>query len=190
MQKLERKLKTVNIKWKEYVEVKERIIALVENDSPYSIETDYEYFPDRAMWVVKAKLTMLETGESFTWLAQELESDTSSMVNKTSALENAETSAVWRACAFAWIWVIISIASADEVNKAINRSSVDQPNGKQTDKWFNFPDLEKCIKWWIDTEIMLSNHISENKYNLSEDMKKCLRHYCDNGELVKPEWKK
>jgi hypothetical protein len=57
------------------------------------------------------------------------------MVNKTSALENAETSAVGRACAFAGIGVIDSIASADEVHKAINRSErttqkvVDTPSG-------------------------------------------------------------
>ena len=73
------------------------------------------------MWVVKATLTMVDSMESFTGLAQECEDDTSSMVNKTSALENAETSAVGRACAFAGIGVIDSIASADEVHKAINR---------------------------------------------------------------------
>ena len=42
----------------------------------------------------------------------------SSQVNITSALENAETSAVGRALAFAGLAVNGSIASADEINKA------------------------------------------------------------------------
>jgi len=40
------------------------------------------------------------------------------MVNKTSALENAETSAVGRALAMLGIGVIDSVASADEMTKA------------------------------------------------------------------------
>ena len=66
MEKLARKLKTIGIHGKQYVEVKERILALVENGEPYSINTEYQYFPERKMWVVKATLTMLESLESFT----------------------------------------------------------------------------------------------------------------------------
>ena len=143
MEKLTRKLKTVDIHGKQYIEVKERILALVENGSPYSIETSYDYFPEQKMWVVKAKLTMLETWEAFTWLAQEIEGN--SNINKTSALENAETSAVGRACAFAGIGVIDSIASADEVHKAINR---EKPNGEvissdDEKEWFWLENWEK-----------------------------------------------
>ena len=43
-------------------------------------------------------------------------------INKTSALENAETSAVGRALAFMGIGVIESIASADELNKTTHSS--------------------------------------------------------------------
>ena len=49
----------------------------------------------------------------------------SSQVNSTSALENAETSAVGRALAFAGLAVNGSIASADEINKAEARSRLD-----------------------------------------------------------------
>jgi len=148
MEKLSRKLKTIGIHWKQYVEVKERILALVENDSPYSIETDYQYFPEQKMWVVKAKLTMMETWEVFTGLAQEIEWDGN--INKTSALENAETSAVGRACAFAWIGIVDWIASVDEINKATNRTPA-TPAPKQTytgsnqTAWFNKKELEMCI---------------------------------------------
>ena len=182
MEKLTRKLKTIGIHWKEYVEVKERILALVENDSPYSIETDPTYYPEQKMWVVKAKLTMMETWEVFTWHAQEIEWDGN--INKTSALENAETSAVGRACAFAWIGIVDWIASVDEINKATNRSSYTWWTAEK--KWFNFKDLKQCIADWTDTKILLANYITDNWYTLSGDMKTCLRTYCDSGELIEP----
>jgi hypothetical protein len=40
------------------------------------------------------------------------------MINWQAALENCESSAVWRALAMMWYWVIESIASADEMRKA------------------------------------------------------------------------
>lgn len=119
-----RKLKTISIKGKEYVEVKERILHLAnQDDFDYSIETDYQYFETRKMWVVKAKLTIYKDEKEYvyTGLAQELESDNYREVNYSSALENAETSAVGRACAMAGIGVIDSIASADEISKSQNR---------------------------------------------------------------------
>lgn len=154
MEKLERKFKKVSIKWKEYVEVKERILALVDSWLPYAIHTEHWYYPERKMWVVKATLTMVDSMESFTWLAQELEDDSTSMVNKTSALENAETSAVGRACAFAWIWVIDSIASADEVHKAINRSkTIETPKWSTKDVWFNDSDYDNWVDSGMDTSL-------------------------------------
>lgn len=151
MEKLTRKLKTIWIHWKQYVEVKERILALVDSELPYAINTEHWYYPERKMWVVKATLTMVDTMESFTWLAQEIED--SSNINKTSALENAETSAVWRACAFAWIGVIDGIASVDEINKAVNRSNrtEDTPTGGTKPKTFTSPD-EFCPECWESCE--------------------------------------
>jgi hypothetical protein len=75
------------------------------------------------MWVVKASLLIHKNGGVFeyTGLAQEIESNNYKEVNHTSALENAETSAVGRACAMAGIGIDGGIASAEEVNKAINR---------------------------------------------------------------------
>lgn len=118
--------KAISIKGKDYVLVKDRILALAESGKPYSIETGYKYLPERKMWIVKAKLTI---GENvYNGLAQEIE--TGSGVNQTSALENAETSAVGRACAMAGIGVLDSIASVDEINKATNRAPAPQaPSG-------------------------------------------------------------
>lgn len=115
--------KAVKFKGSDYVMVKDRIQFLADNyDGKYSINTEYEYFPEQKMRVVKAELTIGNC--TYTWLAQEI--DWVGFVNKTSALENAETSAVGRACAMAWIGVIDSIASMDEIAKATNRAKSDE----------------------------------------------------------------
>lgn len=119
--------KAINIKGKQYVQVKDRILALAE-DGNYSINTEYEYFDERKMWVVKATLTY--NGQTYTGLAQEVESEDYKQVNHSSALENCETSAVGRACAMAGIGVLDSIASVDEINKANNSQSNYAPKGE------------------------------------------------------------
>jgi len=115
-------MNTIKIKGKDYVTVSERLKHLAENYQ-YAINTDYKYFEERKMWVVKASLLIHKNGGVFeyTGLAQEIESNNYKEVNHTSALENAETSAVGRACAMAGIGIDGGIASADEVTKAINR---------------------------------------------------------------------
>ncbi len=116
-------MKTINIKGKEYVTVNERIKYLSANYD-YSISTEYEYFSERKMWVVKATLTINRDGKEYSYsgLAQEVESSNYKDVNFSSALENAETSAVGRCIAFMGVGIDGSIASADEMNKALNRS--------------------------------------------------------------------
>jgi len=106
--------KAVDIKGKQYVLVSDRILYLSEIVKDYSMETDITFHASHEMWVVKATLTI--GNNKFTGHAQEIIGD--GYINKTSALENCETSAVGRACAMAGIGVIDSIASVDEVNKA------------------------------------------------------------------------
>lgn len=112
----ELKEKAVSIKGKDYVLVKDRILYFNETYPNGSIETIRESEWD--MEVVKAivcpdcdKPWRVFTGYSQAKWGEWL-------VNKMAALENAETSAVWRALAMMWIGVIDSIASADEMNKA------------------------------------------------------------------------
>ena len=118
-------MNTVNIKGKPYVTVNERLKHIAANFQ-YSIKSDFTYYPERKMWVVKASLFLFRDGIecTYTGLAQEIESENYKEVNFSSALENAETSAVGRACAMAGIGIDGGIASADEVNKALNRDEV------------------------------------------------------------------
>ena len=80
-----------------------------------SITTELLSEPDAQRVVVKATVVP-EDGRTYTGMAQEIIGE--GFINKTSALENCETSAVGRALAMMGIGVIDSIASVDEINKA------------------------------------------------------------------------
>tara|TARA_R110000737_G_scaffold167182_1_gene194036 strand:+ start:324 stop:914 length:591 start_codon:yes stop_codon:yes gene_type:complete len=88
----------------------------------YSMQSEILYH-DTEKVIVKAVLTIYtgETSQSYVGHAEEHRN--ASNINKTSALENAETSAVGRALAFAG-WAGDEIASADEVAAAINQQPV------------------------------------------------------------------
>ena len=82
-----------------------------------SITTELVSPTDSEQIVIKAIVRPDVASERmFTGYAQEIVGD--GYINKTSALENAETSAVGRALAMMGIGVIDSVASVDEINKA------------------------------------------------------------------------
>lgn len=112
----ELKDKAIDIKGKKYVLVSDRVLYFNENYPNWAITT--ERFTEWELEVVKATVIpdVSTPLRAFTWYSQAKWGD--GYINKTSALENAETSAVGRALAFMGIWVIDSIASADEMNKA------------------------------------------------------------------------
>ena len=114
----ELKDKAIDIKGKKYVLVSDRVLYFNETYPNWSIQTTRETVWD--MEIVKAFVVpdVSEPTRMFTWYSQAKRWD--GFINKTSALENAETSAVGRALAFMGIWVIDSIASVDEINKAEN----------------------------------------------------------------------
>ena len=123
-------LKTTNIKGKEYVQVNERIIALrkLPEYKGYSIETEMVAI-DSDMCVMKATIRDAKGGIAATGFAQEDRS--SSMINKTSYVENCETSAVGRALGFLGIGVESSIATAEEVSLAIAKQEIpEKPKAK------------------------------------------------------------
>ena len=114
----ELKDKAISIKGKQYVLVSDRILFFNENFPNGSITTELVSEPTSDHIVIKA--TVLPDSNSpqriFTGYSQAKIGD--GMVNKTAALENAETSAVGRALATMGIGVLDSVASADEMAKA------------------------------------------------------------------------
>ncbi len=108
--------KAIDFKGKKYVLVSDRVLYFNETYPDGSITTELVSKTEDDFVVMKATVKPNEK-QTFTAYSQASFDDTSSFVNKTSALENAETSAVGRALAFMGIGVIESIASIDEINK-------------------------------------------------------------------------
>jgi hypothetical protein len=113
-------IKTTDIKGKAYAEVNQRIKAFRMVYPMGSIQTEI-LSNENGVCVFKATVyglelddrTILGTGHAY-------EKESSSFINKTSYIENCETSAVGRALAMAGFGIDTSIASAEEVGNAIN----------------------------------------------------------------------
>lgn len=112
------KNKAISIQGKSYVLVSDRVLFFNETYPNGCIRT--EQLPTDEPTRVEFKAIIIPDVKSperyFTGHSQAVWG--TGMVNKTSALENAETSAVGRALAMMGIGVIDSIASVDEIGKA------------------------------------------------------------------------
>lgn len=113
-------LPTVNIKGKNYVMVKDRVLAFRKVFSDFGLSTEVVNLTDESV-TIKATVYDENGIIKATGLAQE--SRTASIINKTSFVENCETSAVGRALAMLGIGIDDSIGSADEVAAAINQQN-------------------------------------------------------------------
>ena len=110
--------KAIDFKGKKYVLVSDRVIYFNEKYPEGSITTELISVPDADTVIVKATAKPNDK-QIFTGYSQATWGE--GYINKTSALENAETSAVGRALAFMGIGVIESIASIDEINKTTTK---------------------------------------------------------------------
>ncbi len=108
------KEKAIDFKGKKYVLVSDRVLYFNETYPDGSITTELVSEPKDDLVVVKATVKPNDK-QTFTGYSQATWGE--GYINKTSALENAETSAVGRALAFMGIGVIESIASIDEIKK-------------------------------------------------------------------------
>ena len=120
LKKVNSSLETMDIKGKDYVEVNKRVMAFRELEPNGSIVTDIISL-ENGVVVMKAIVTDGDGKILGTGLAYEKES--SSFINKTSYIENCETSAVGRALGFCGIGITTSIASAEEVANAIKQQN-------------------------------------------------------------------
>ena len=113
-------LKKTDIKGKDYIEVNQRIKGFKMLYPEGFIHTQLVSMAD-GICVMTAEVGYYENGEKRilgTGTAYEKESST--FINKTSYVENCETSAVGRALGMSGIGVDTSVASAEEVTNAIN----------------------------------------------------------------------
>lgn len=112
------KLKTVNIKGKDYVMVNERIKAFRKEYPTWSLVSQIKDLTDNRC-VIRAEIydeegRCIATGHAY-------EKEGSSPINKTSFIENCETSAWGRALANLGIGIDASICSAEELAIAISQ---------------------------------------------------------------------
>lgn len=122
LQKANAEIKTTNIKGKDYAEVPERVTAFRKVCPNGAIETEYTL--NGNICICKATIKDSEGKTLATGIAYEKEG--SNYINKTSYIENAETSAVGRALGFAGFGIAASIASADEVMHAIEQQEAEK----------------------------------------------------------------
>ena len=121
-------IKTTNVSGKQYAEVNQRIKAFRSICPGGAIITELLSI-ENGICIFKAtvydeEMRILGTGTAY-------EKEGSSFINKTSYIENCETSAVGRALGMCGFGIDTSIASAEEVQTAImNQQS--EPKGKQT----------------------------------------------------------
>tara|TARA_B100000902_G_C27315743_1_gene921196 strand:- start:3698 stop:4294 length:597 start_codon:yes stop_codon:yes gene_type:complete len=120
------KLKTINIHGKQYVEVNERIKYFRETFKDWSLTSEViDLSEDRC--VIKASITNEKDKVIATGIAYEMQG--SSFINKTSFVENCETSAWGRALGNLGIGIETSIASAEEIKNA-KKQQKDKPKTK------------------------------------------------------------
>lgn len=112
-------MKTINIKGKEYITVNERLIHFRTNDQYTNWQIIEEIISlDDKEGIFKVSISNQEGLTISSAHAQEYRD--SSYINKTSFVENGFTSALGRALGYLGIGIDTSIASADEVQNAVN----------------------------------------------------------------------
>lgn len=166
---------TTDVKGKQYAEVNQRIKAFRMLYPEGTIETEIVSI-DNGICIMKANIykniymcqedenqiikiekMLLGTGTAY-------EKENSTFINKTSYIENCETSAVGRALAMCGFGIDTSIASKEEVENAIEQQ--EQEKKEQETKKKLLVDIKKLM---IKKKV-LPNEISEHFNKNSADM--------------------
>ena len=176
---------TTDIKGKDYAQVNERIKAFRMVYPTGTIETQminnangvcvfeariysepYETINTTTDGVTrvstKTKGILLATGTAY-------EKENSTFINKTSYIENCETSAVGRALGMAGFGIDTSIASAEEVTNAINNQETIKKNKTKKEEIKIQPSQIEILKKYYVGENM-DKLLTANKLSKIEDM--------------------
>lgn len=170
-------LKTVDIKGKQYVEVSERIRYFREHFKDGRIITNIVSI-ENGVCVFKAEIfdknNLIATGHAY-------EKEGSSFINKTSYIENCETSAIGRALGIAGIGIEGSVRSALEMQNAMNNQPIYKTFSKQSDEdkkayWEEFRDI--CMQLDVEPKEFLTewaNIDMDNKATVGNTIVKYLK---------------
>jgi len=120
----------MKIRGKEYMEVKDRVMVFRKNHPSWALITEIIENNEATGSVIFKVIIEDESGRiRGTGHAHEFKEDKTSMVNKTSHLENCETSAIGRALASIGIGIESSYATYDEVIIAIDKGERAERDG-------------------------------------------------------------
>ena len=143
IEKVNSTIRTTDIKGKEYAEVNQRIKAfrmlypqgtietqMLSNENGVCVFKAYVYIPE---YEETAKTTDIKLVEHHRLIATgtAYEKEGSTFINKTSYIENCETSAIGRALGIAGFGIDTSVASYEEVSNAMANQEEEKASEKQ-----------------------------------------------------------
>lgn len=149
--------KAVDIKGKKYVLVSDRVLFFNEQYPNGSIVTE-KTFQEGDYLEFKATVTPDTKNPERKFVGHSQATWNDGMVNKTAALENAETSAVGRALAFMGIGVLDSIASADEMHKATQPGNASYKSNSSATGYVKDPTAPATYKQKAMIANLMKNH--------------------------------
>ena len=184
------KINYSDIKGKPYAEVKERVTAF-RRVSPCGVIQTEILADDGERCTVKANIYVYdpETGTlELIATGHASEVRTSSNVNRTSYIENCETSAVGRALGLAGFGIDAAIASADEVDQAL--IAQDQLKKRELEEQTLSPVEAAAFEAHLTSEgIDVDKMLAGLKIGSLEEMKlKVYRNIFDNMDKAREAW--
>jgi hypothetical protein len=129
IQKANEAIKTTDIKGKDYAEVNQRIKAFRMVHPNGDIDT---HLISDENGVCKFRADIYDANGKHLGSGTAYEKENSTFINKTSYIENCETSAVGRALGMCGFGIDTSVASAEEVQNAMANQEAKTPQKKDT----------------------------------------------------------
>ena len=149
---------TTDIKGKDYAEVNQRIKAFRMVYPEGTINTEIISLENG---VCTMKATAMNEGKILgTGFAQEKEGST--FINKTSYIENCETSAVGRALGMCGFGIDTSVCSAEELQNALNNQNKPETKSKPKIEYATEEQIAKLTKEYQGKREKLDKFLNEN----------------------------
>lgn len=149
---------TTDIKGKDYAEVNQRIKAFRMVYPEGTINTEIISLENG---VCTMKATAMNEGKILgTGFAQEKEGST--FINKTSYVENCETSAVGRALGMCGFGIDTSVCSAEELQNALNNQNKPETKSKPKIEYATEEQIAKLTKEYQGKREKLDKFLNEN----------------------------
>ena len=181
LQKVNSELKATDVKGKQYIEVNQRIKGFRKLFPNGGINTEILSL-ENGVCVMKATITdengqVLGTGTAY-------ENEGSSFINKTSYIENCETSAVGRALGMCGIGVDTSVASYEEVANAIAQQEEEKIAKQKISSTKRDVLYDRCADEGVDIDKILKLYKVAKLDDLTERQ---FRNIHDNWNKIKGE---